>query len=208
MEDEIAKILRDNVSVIALTGFKGSGKDTIGDYLVKYHNYIRLAFGDPIKDACRSIFSFNEKQLHGFKEKEIVDEYWGHTPRELFQMIGTELFRMRLPELCQNMTDNIWVKSLIKKMYEMYIKNPQKNKKFVITDVRFPNELNAMKDLAGTTIRVSRNIETNEIKQFTSHASEILISTFKVDYEIDNSFELSQLHNDVEQIINRVDTIN
>ena len=211
MENEflkIAQILRDNVSIIALTGFKGSGKDTIGEYLVEYFGYTRFAFGDPIKDACKAIFSFNDVQLHGFKEKEIIDEYWGHAPRELFQMIGTELFRTKLPELCKNMTSNIWVKSLIKKMYEFYILNPKINNKFVITDVRFQNEFDAMKDLAGTIIRVSRKIETNEINQFSNHASEILINTFKVDYEIDNSYNLSSLHNKIEQIINKVDTIN
>ena len=61
-------------------------------------------FADPLKNAIGEIFGFSYEQLHG-KEKEIVDPFWGVTPRELFQKIGTELFQYHLPNEVEKMKE-------------------------------------------------------------------------------------------------------
>ena len=42
---------------------KGSGKDTVSEYLINHYGYNRYAFGDPVKDVCRVMFNFSEDQL-------------------------------------------------------------------------------------------------------------------------------------------------
>ena len=52
----------------------------------------------------------------GDKEKEMIDEYWEHSPREILQKVGTELFRVKLSEVCEHIDDDIWIRSVEKKM--------------------------------------------------------------------------------------------
>src|ERR1700733_9341253 len=101
--------MNNNIILIGITGRKRSGKDTIGDYLVNNYGFIRVAFADTLKKALKEIFEFSDEQLYG-DEKETVDDYWGHSPRDLLQKIGTEMFREYLPKLCKNMSDDIWIK--------------------------------------------------------------------------------------------------
>ena len=51
------------VNIIGITGSAHHGKDTYGDYLVKYHGYTKIGFADALKDACKSIFGFTEEHF-------------------------------------------------------------------------------------------------------------------------------------------------
>jgi hypothetical protein len=127
--------------IIGLCGKKRSGKDTIGRYLVEKHGFHRLAFADPLKLSCQEIFGFTDAQMNG-DEKEIIDPYWNHSPRQVFQAIGTDLFRNTLPQYCHNMTSSIWIRTMHRKITVLM---KQGINKFVITDVRFPDEFNYVK---------------------------------------------------------------
>jgi hypothetical protein len=127
-------------NIIGITGKKFHGKDTIGDYYVK-KGYTRIAFADTLKEACKLIFGLTHEQLYGDK-KEVIDEYWKKTPREIMQYVGTDLFRNQFDE-------NIWINSLRRKMISS-------DKKYVITDVRFDNEATMIKDIGGIIIKVNR----------------------------------------------------
>jgi hypothetical protein len=185
-----------NLEVIGITGYKRSGKDTIGDYIVKKHNYIRLAFADPIKTLCKNVFTFTDEQLETDK-KEDIDDFWGHSPRELLQKIGTELFRETLPKLCTNIDSNIWIKSLKYKMMRIYKENPQNNK-FIITDVRFPNEEKFIRDMNGILIKVNRS---NLCCTNNKHKSESYIEKIVADYNINNNGTINELYNKIDHIM-------
>jgi len=45
--------------IIGICGLIGSGKDTIADYLVKEHNFIKLSFADKLKDCVAEMFDWN-----------------------------------------------------------------------------------------------------------------------------------------------------
>ena len=92
------------MNIIAVTGRKYNGKDSIADYLVKNHGYIKLSFADQLKKALELLFNFDHEKLYGSK-KEVVDEYWGYSPRYLMQYLGTQVFR-------DNIDQDFWVKSL------------------------------------------------------------------------------------------------
>jgi dephospho-CoA kinase len=152
-------------NLIGLLAKKRNGKDTVADYLVENYGFIKLSFADPVKQACKHIFSLTNEQLYGDK-KEIIDHYWKKTPRELLQIVGTDMFR-------NNFDKHIWIKSL-KKKYLDIIKNNQ-NANIVISDVRFLNELQSIHQLNGVVIKIIRP----NIQSCDNHESENNINYIK-----------------------------
>jgi hypothetical protein len=167
--------------IIGISGVKYSGKDTFGDYIVENYGFHKLSFARPIKDSLAAIFHFTPDQIDG-DLKEVVDEYWGHSPRELLQKFGDELCRQELPRICSHITQDIWVKSLERKME---ILKQQGVDKIVITDVRYPNELEFIKNKNGKVITVTRpnNIDNNGFK---NHSSEKFAGKMDTEYHIVN----------------------
>lgn len=167
--------------LIGITGRKENGKDTLGNYLVKYHGYKRIAFADALKDACKCIFGFTEEQLYG-NLKETTDQFWQTSPRKVLQFVGTDLFRDHLMEIMPWINKNVWVEVVKKKMLDEWKINPES--RFVITDVRFSNEIDLINELNGIMVRVSRP-SINILADL--HPSEIEIETLPVKYDIFNN---------------------
>lgn len=179
--------------LIGLIGNAGSGKDTMADYLVKNYGFEKLSFGKILKDVVSIIFNWNRKLLEGdnlesriFRETE--DIWWSEqlkfkvTPRKILQKIGTELFR-------NNFNDNIWILSLIRKINDKI--NSKKN--IIITDIRFNNEYEYLKNLNFLFVKISNN----NIKNL-NHSSESYINDFKYDYLIENNSSLKNYYNLIE----------
>lgn len=56
--------------IIVLAGAMGSGKDTVGDLLVKNHGFQKLAFADPLKKMVKMAFpAFTDESLYGPSSK-------------------------------------------------------------------------------------------------------------------------------------------
>ena len=51
--------------IIGICGFIGSGKDTIADYLVNFHEFKRESFASSLKDAVSAVFGWNREMLEG-----------------------------------------------------------------------------------------------------------------------------------------------
>ena len=124
------------------------------------------------------------------------------TPRLMLQLLGTEAGR-------EIIHPNIWVNALFAD-YKSYniLKEPidgfrekftildSKYPNWIITDVRFPNEAQAIKDRGGILIRIEREDLNNFTKKFpdTVHESEIALDDYKDwDYVIDNNGSLKDL---------------
>ncbi len=133
--------------IVGILGLKGSGKDTIGNYLIEKYNFEKIAYAGALKDAICCIFGWDRNMMEGATEesrewREKIDDYWGFSPREMMQRIGTDLFRKQIK-------DDIWIKSLKLKLEKM------KNN-VVITDCRFNNEIDLIKEKGGIIILVER----------------------------------------------------
>ena len=140
--------------IVSISGLIGSGKDTVADYLVAQHGFKRESFAGALKDAVSAVFSWDRELLEGRSPearawREQTDAWWAKrlnlphlTPRWVLQNWGTEVMR-------RNFHDDIWVASLENRLRKT-------TEDIVISDCRFPNEINIIKNLNGTTVRVAR----------------------------------------------------
>jgi hypothetical protein len=193
--------------IIGICGFAGSGKDTIADYLQNIHQFRRESFAHTLKDAVAAVFGWDRDMLEGrtresreWREQE--DAWWTErlsmpvTPRLVLQVWGTEVAR-------KSYHDDIWIASLENKLRKTH-------DDVVISDCRFPNEIQAIKAAGGIVIRVVRGPEPawyelaqtvnqgptrntkwrlskNELETYKIHASETAWIGTDFDAVIDNN---------------------
>ena len=138
-----------------------------------------------------------------------------YTPRLLLQHIGTELIRNQI-------IDGIWVNALMseyKAKEELVGTTPENIQwgevypNWIITDTRFPNELQAVKDNGGLTIKIVRPKERELILRNASsiidtrktlepkHKSETVLDNAEFDYVILNNGTIEDLVNECRNII-------
>lgn len=79
------------MKVIAISGWKRSGKDTTADELVKNHNFKRIGFADPLKDSVASEYGIPRSHCDDpeFKEKPIL--HLPLSPRDAFSLGAAKL---------------------------------------------------------------------------------------------------------------------
>lgn len=97
--------------IVAFLGPKRVGKDTAVDYLARTYGYKKYPLADPMKKAVQQLFHLSDEQLWG-DEKEIVDPYWGVTPRELMQFIGIEMLYDALGNRFPQIGNSFCIRSL------------------------------------------------------------------------------------------------
>jgi hypothetical protein len=207
--------------IIGICGFIGSGKDTIADYLVNLHHFRRESFASTLKDAVAQVFGWDRTMLEGrtkmAREWRVqVDPWWAErlhmptlTPRWILQYWGTEVCRA-------GFHDDIWIASLENKM--------RKTKdNIVISDVRFPNEIKAIKNAGGQVVRVVRgadpewyqdawnmnqghsnmswSISKTRMEHRKIHASETAWIGRGIDSEIDNNGSIDDLFAQIRNLV-------
>jgi hypothetical protein len=202
--------------IIGVCGFIGSGKDTVADYLQNFYEFRRESFASTLKDAVSSVFGWDRTMLEGrTKEarewREQVDTWWAErldmptlTPRWVLQYWGTEVCR-------RGFHDDIWIASL-----ENKLRNSKDH--VVISDCRFPNEIEAIRKAGGIIVWVQRgdlpdwyddavlasqgnNLGLNSMKMSKIHASEWAWLASRFDAIIDNNGSIDDLYKQVEQLV-------
>lgn len=200
-------------NIIAVVGFIGEGKDTVANYISQNYNYNKESFAKPLKDIVSIVFDWNRDLLEGNNSmsrfwREQVDPYWSSvigydvTPRYILQHVGTEMFRNMI-------SPNIWAEVLKRKI----LNRPGEN--FIISDVRFQEEINMLSEFNVTFVRVKKyNPEWQDIgyraaqgnkndieilKEMKIHESEWNWLNLDIDYTIENTGSISKLHNEIEK---------
>ena len=208
--------------IIGIVGFIGSGKDTVADYLVNFHGFRRESFANSLKDAVAQVFGWDRELLEGRTKqarewREQRDDWWSTrlkrdiTPRWVLQYWGTEVVR-------KGFHDDMWVASLEHRLLTS-------TDDIVITDCRFSNEVLAIKNAGGITMRIERGekpswydaavsynqgekgnmswaLSKNKLEVHNVHASEYSSVGLNYDYYVDNNSTIDDLHKQLESIVN------
>jgi hypothetical protein len=125
-----------------------------------YWPYIkRYSFADPIKEFCMDVLGLTQEQCYGEDaDKNSPTPYlWDNmllpkgvskqkgvmTARQVMEFVGTDIFR-------RSFDNDVWAKAAIKRILK---ENPRYA---IIDDLRFPNEVDAVKAAGGKVIRLTR----------------------------------------------------
>jgi hypothetical protein len=187
------------MKLLAISGWKGSGKDTVANYLISNHGYKRIAFADPLKDSVVKEFGiprswcddpeFKERPLVQYpvdardKFSELVTSYM-HKEFHGIHM-GASFTRYWTPRaLCilkgstmRAVDPDYWVKQAVAQM--------EPDGLYVITDLRYRNEVTTLLKCVGealTTVRINRFADSP-----SSDPSERDLDSFDFDQYIDNT---------------------
>jgi hypothetical protein len=160
--------------IIGISGKAGSGKDTVGDYLLR-SNLVqaKIPLAQSLKYLCSFLFNIPIEDMYENKEKEtqIKVTNWlfnnsqlekdrvgtNLTVRELLQYFGTDIMR--------SFYSNVWT--------DVFLKSCSEYDNVVCTDVRFIDEVEAIQKSGGIVIRLTRN--TSDM----SHSSEKVLDDYK-----------------------------
>lgn len=135
-----------------------------------------------------------------FKSSMLGEEWWKNygdfyhqtTVRDFLQILGTDAIR-------NGLHTNAWVNALMadykpRKM-DQYIPS-----NWIITDCRFPNEAQAVKDNGGVIVRIDRP----GIAPVNAHPSETALDNWDFDYKIANASDLISLKQSVQILLNKI----
>ena len=218
--------------IIGINGKIGSGKDTIGEIIQvlcftnknqtfeikkfagKLKQTASLLTGIPVEKFEDQEFKktflnneWNSPYKSPFSGPDFVKHDGEMTVREFLQKLGTEAMR-------DGLHTNVWVNAL----FADYIRNDDKliriteenleewqegdYPNWIITDMRFPNEMKAVAEREGVTIRVVRPGTV-----VGNHPSEVALDDAKFDYEILNDGSIEVLVQKVREILTKENII-
>jgi len=126
-------------------------------------------FADSLKDMCINLFGFTYEQAYGTndqKNQQLEHILWENMPgitcdlapelrlagrmtaREFMQFFGTDIMR--------KIHNNVWANACINKITK------EGSDLAIIADVRFPNEVEAIKKAGGKVLRLERNVHEDD----------------------------------------------
>lgn len=143
---------------IGLMGAKGSGKDSVADILVEHHDYIKVAFADPLRAMAEAIdpvvgrwSDLTRNPVGEFIHYNEALKRWGYRDakerfpemRRFLQRLGTEAGR-------KVVHPDFWTDMFRDKVMELG------HDKIVASDCRFQNEVDFVRQMNGEVWTVLR----------------------------------------------------
>ena len=193
--------------IVGVSGKKRHGKDTVGQTLNMSRGFMQTAFADPLKIMAMDLFWLTYDQCYGgvgldgkVVDRELVDPRWGLSPRQILQLLGTEVGR--------NVHTEVWVRNTLKHIEDAFAGrevnfhyqslrtfrpvtfNKGHAARWCITDCRFPNEAEAVKAAGGIVVKVHR---PGLGESGDSHASETSVDLVEEDHLLINDGTLEDL---------------
>lgn len=169
------------MKIIGMSGYARSGKDTFAAALIEL-GWKRYALADSLKRAALALDPIVITEQGPTRLSFLVDNRgWEQAKenadvRQLLQRLGTEVGRTYFGE-------NAWIDVLDRQIAD---EDPER---VVVTDVRFPNEVEWLRANGGVLIRIERP----GVGPANGHASEQSLDEYEVDYIIDNSGTIEDL---------------
>lgn len=149
--------------IIGLSGVPGSGKDEIARHMVRQHGFVRLSFADAIRE---DLLKLNPSDRYGESYRSLV---------EMVDMFGWEHMKREFPSIRRLLQDygkmcrDVWGHDCwIRRLDATRCRS--ESDRFVITDVRYENEIAYRQQFRGELWYVERPgygiVNNHESEQF------------------------------------------
>lgn len=169
--------------IIGISGKAGAGKDSLLLMLQEINPNVRnVKFSGALKQQAGKMIGVTPSKFEDqeFKASDLSE---GFTVRD---------FLIELGMLGRRVNQDYWV---IKAMEEADMWVTEGGSEIVFTDMRFPNELKAIKDAGGVTIRINR-VGCDGV----DHESDTALDDADFDYVIHNGGTLDDLRTSAKEI--------
>lgn len=180
---------------IGVCGYAQSGKDTVANWLVEHHGFVKRSFADALRDdvwIMNPIVSWYRNEAswdpwspityqsavrtHGYEEAKLrYPEI-----RRILQVYGTEVRRAEDPD--------VWLNR-----FTQWVQAHPEHERIVVPDVRFPNE----SDKVTRLIRVDRP----GVGPVNAHVSDNLVNELPYDGVVINDGTIDKLGEAVDALI-------
>ncbi|WP_217181629.1 hypothetical protein [Streptomyces sp. AC495_CC817] len=191
--------------LIALGGRLRSGKDVVADWLVEKHGFVKIGMSDALHEAMLAIDPIIDEHAVAADEGVLVHRIHyseaiaseGYVEakkrpevRRLLQNLGTEVGRDMIGE-------NVWVNIMARKIDD----HRGAGHPVVVTGIRFPNEVQMVRDLAGTAVWIERPGEHAPTSTAAAHPSETSVQSSDFDDVIVNDGSLGELQAKASELV-------
>jgi hypothetical protein len=177
--------------IILLHGFSQSGKDYIGNIICNKYGYKRFAFADSLKQIVSEIYDCPIDILHSQEGKIQICEN-DFKKRTFRQILIDEALRLR------SLDEGVFAKRTCQDI------RTSKSDKIIITDWRFPNELDIIQEHFPDSKRITIHIiREGQNKSQVMDISEYLLKDNPFDYTIHNNMNYDII-NDIDNLINTI----
>lgn len=173
---------------IAMIGRARSGKDTAASRLVHRHNYFRVAFADPVRDAALRLNPLVEA---GTTLAEVVRSVGWEVAKDRYPEVRATL--QRVGELMRHYDPDWWLNIAARKLDAA----KSWNAPVVVTDCRYPNEFEMLSERGFIMVEVLR---AESAPRPDEHYSESALDDYLCDTTIFNSEGIEYLHEQIERI--------
>lgn len=201
---------RNKPPVIGLTGAAGAGKNAVGEILERPYGYTALALADSVRQAAWEIDPIitARTDMDPLTLRDLVNELGWDTAKRKYPEVRRILQRVGTEAGWQMHGENLWTDLLSHKIKAAFDsaeadrEDPTRScTGIVVTDVRFPHEIELIKALGGQIWHVDRPGLSMSAGTAT-HASETSLAGHSWDHEIDNNGTLEDLKQEISKKMN------
>ena len=190
-------------TIIGLAGKARSGKDTVASHLMRHYGFVRYAFADALRDAALALDPIIDNTvetidgspfLRFLRLSEVVEADGWEAAKEHPEVRRTlQNYGVAIREI----QPEFWIDAAMAEA-------DRESRPVVVTDVRFPNEVEAIRARGGLFVRVTRP----GVYGVNEHISEHAIDHIPADYTIHNAGSLDDLAASVRRQLGHVVTVN
>ncbi|UIW13508.1 deoxynucleoside monophosphate kinase [Arthrobacter phage Lizalica] len=173
--------------LIGLIGKKRTGKDTFAAKLVRDHGYVRVALADPLREAALALdpimgtFPLNVEGIVRTREwrlSDVIEELGWEKAKDYIPEVRRTLQRLGT-ESIRSLDDQFWIRTAFQRIDALRAEG----KPVVVTDVRYPNEADAIRDATGYLVRIVRDLPDDG----DAHASEKAMDDYREHLRVPNN---------------------
>ena len=173
--------------LIGLVGKKRAGKDSFASRLTSAHGFVRYAFADPLKALMLELDPFVdstidiERDTRGVRLSEVIAEIGWEGAKEIPEV--RRLLQAHGDAARRHIGEDVWLSATMEKV----LREPRP---VVVTDVRYPNEADAIEAHGGTLVRIIRTGRQDN----DNHITETALDDRRTPYVVLNSGTLGDLY--------------